>query len=167
MEDVLRLMVLELLDRLHGVPGKIKTATDLAKLDSRTLLTLSELLPDELLPFFIQLLKETRDGAGLFEKLLGDHEEENRELVDKFFGRYMKLVLADDEEAPQNPLLVYLVPEMFEDIDLMQTREAFFKSQTIANINEFLQAHFELDVPFRVGEQDKAWSFFFSEILKS
>ena len=158
-------LVLDILNQLHGGQPPIHEPRDLALLNTRSLLELADKLPNPLLPIFVRFLKESRGGSGLFEKLMGEHEEENRELVDRFFGRYMGMVM-EPNAGDDNPLLLYLDPEMFHDLAFIQTRETFFKRQTIAHINEFLALHFEFDQAFGPGEQDRAWNFFFGELLK-
>ena len=158
-------LVLDLLNTLHGGNPPIREPRDLALLSSKQILTLIDLTPPELLPLVVRFLKESRGGERLFEKLMGEHEEENRELVDKFFGRYFAMVM-EPTSPEENPLLCYIDPEMFHDLAFIQTRESFFKRQSIADINEFLGIHFNLDQQFVAGEQDKAWNFFFNELLK-
>jgi len=158
-------LVLDILNQITGGNPPIHETKDLALLSSRQLLELADQTPPELLPLLVRFLKESRGGLRLFEKLMGEHEEENRELVDRFFSRYFQLVM-EPSEIEENPLLLYLDPEMFHDLALVQTREGFFKRQSIACINEFLAAHFNHANPFAPGEQDLAWNFFFSELLK-
>ena len=158
-------LVLELLNQLNGGDPPIRDLQDLARLSSRQLLQLVDMTPQELLPLVVRFLKDSHGGVRLFEKLMGEHEEENRELVDRFFSRYFTLVM-EPENQEENPLLFYLDPEMFHDLAFIQTREDFFKRQTILHINEFLATHFNLEKPFAPGEQDQAWSFFFTELLK-
>jgi len=158
-------LVLELLNELNGGNPPLREPSDLALLSTRQLLELGDRCPTELLPLFVRFLKESRGGPRLFDKLMGEHEEENRILVDRFFSRYMELVM-EPAEVDFNPLAMYLLPEMFHDLALIQTREPFFKRQTIVHINEFLMLHFELNEGFAPGEQDQAWNFFFGELLK-
>ncbi len=158
-------LVLDILNELNGGNPPIHNPQDLALLSSRQLLELVDRLPPELLPLLVRFLKESRGGVRLFEKLMGDHEEENRALVDRFFQRYFELVMEPSVQE-ENPLLAYIDPAMFHDLVFIQTREAFFKRQQIVHINEFLAIHFELDRPYLPGEQDKAWEFFFGELLK-
>lgn len=158
-------LVLDILNDLQGGNPPIRSPQDLALLSSRQLLELIDKLPPELLPLVVRFLKEARGGIRLFEKLMGDHEEENRQLVDRFFQRYFELVM-EPSAIDENPLLAYIDPGMFHDLAFIQTREAFFKRQQIVHINEFLAIHFEMDKPFGPGEQDLAWDFFFGELLK-
>lgn len=156
---------LDFLDGLQGGKPPIRSVQDLIALDSATLLSLADKLPGELLPLLVRTLKESQEGNVLFQKLMGDHDEDNRELVDRFFYRYMNLVVEDPLEE-YNPLIHYLDPEMFRDIALIQSRELFFKRQSIVHINEFLSLHFQLDEEFQPGQQDEAWAFFFGELLR-
>jgi hypothetical protein len=158
-------LVLDILNQITGGNPPIRETKDLALLSSRQMLELADQTPQELLPLLVRFLKESRGGLRLFEKLMGEHEEENRELVDRFFARYFQLVM-EPTEMDDNPLLLYLDPEMFHDLALVQTRETFFKRQSILHINEFLAAHFHHARSFAPGEQDLAWNFFFSELLK-
>lgn len=139
-------------------------SSDFSQLSSEELLSLAQALPDVLLPIFMRVLKESKGGAELFLKLMGEHDEAYRPLVDSFFQRYMNLALEDSFIA-YNPLVVYLDPQLFNDIALVQTREAFFKRQTIATINEFLRLNFHLAQDFSPGEQDRAWNYFFGKII--
>jgi len=143
----------------------LRCPSDLALLSSRQLLELIDATPPELLPILVRFLKESRGGVRLFEKLMGDHEEDNRELVDRFFNRYYELV-SEPGAAEENPLLAYMDPAMFHDLALIQSREAFFKRQSIAHINEFLAVHMNLPPSFEAGEQEQAWEYFFHELLK-
>ncbi|NLB63920.1 MAG: hypothetical protein GX801_07425 [Fibrobacter sp.] len=142
----------------------LRTKEDFIALSSAKLLQLAHALPDELLPFLMGVFKESKGGDKLFVKLMGSHDAENRFLVDSFFERYMNLVL-EDELLEYNPLVIYLDSQLFTDLALVQTRESFFKRQTISCINEFLQLHFNLEEDFLPGEEQKAWNFFFSQLL--
>jgi len=158
-------LVLEILNQLQGGNPPLHSPSDLALLSSRQLLELIEATPPELLPILVRFLKESRGGVRLFEKLMGDHEEDNRELVDRFFSRYYSIV-TETGAAEENPLLSYMDPAMFHDLAVIQSRELFFKRQSIAHINEFLAVHMDLPRTFEVGEQDQAWEYFFRELLK-
>ncbi len=158
-------LILDLLNQLMEGQVTLRHPNDLVQLPSTQLLRLCDRCPDALLPIVVRFLKEAQGGAKVFEKLMGEHEEENRELVDRFFHRYYTMVM-EDSLQDFNPLLLYLDPAMFQDLALIQTREDFFKSQTIDHINEFLQAHFLAAPQFQIGEQDKAWAFFFQELLR-
>ena len=165
-EEELARLLLALLNQLRPKARPLVAVEDLTALPAAELLDLSKALPDEIFLLYVQVLKHHRSG-GLFAKLMGDHEEENRVRVDEFFKRYMGLVLEPAETvADFNPLLYYIPPEGFQDLGFIQSREAFFKRQTMAHINEFLDVHFDLPTPFHPEEQDKAWNFFFAELLK-
>lgn len=166
LNDELTGLLLAFLNRLRPSTAPLGQVSDLVALPASALLDLALPLPDEVFLLYVQVLKQN-SREGLFAKLMGDHEESNRMRVDAFFKRYMGLVLEPAElERDFNPLIYYIPPEAFQDIGFVQSREAFFKRQTIAHINEFLQLHFENQKPFHAGEQDLAWNFFFGELLK-
>jgi len=145
---------------------RIRTLEDLAALPSHELLQLARKVDETALGLFVQLLKSTKSGTSLFEKLMGDHEEENRPLVDEFFGRYLKAVLSNSDESRNfNPLEAYLPPHTFEDLAFVQSRQAFFLRQTIAVINEYLEEVFGGTHDFQVGEQFKAWVYFWGKVM--
>ena len=99
---------------------------------------------------------------------MGEHEEENRDAVDRFFNRYMNLVLNEEVATPSyNPLEVYMPPNTFEDLVFVQSRQSFFMRQTIETINDYLEKVIDLEEGFKVGEQEKAWSHFWSSITKA
>lgn len=165
-EEEFTQLLLALLNRQR--PGKppMHSVLDLLALPAAELLDLGTELPDEVFLLYVQVLKSNRQ-EGLFTKLMGEHEEENRARVDAFFNRYMGLVLEPAEQSADfNPLLFYIPPESFQDLSFVQSREAFFKRQTIVHINEFLDAHFTAPRQFHAEEQDAAWNFFFGELLK-
>jgi hypothetical protein len=144
---------------------RIKNLKDLEQLSARELLLLAKDIDDRMLGLFIQLLKSSRQGRSIFDKLMGDHEEANRDLVDSFFNRYMKMIIPDESELKYyNPLSVYLPPETFDDLAFVQSRQQYFLRQTIDTINEYLHDMFHEDRSFKAGEQDKAWSYFWEKI---
>lgn len=159
-------LLLRYLDSLRPGMAPLGGIGELSALPSRELLDLALRLPDEVFLLYVQVLK--RQGSeGLFTKLMGEHEEENRSRVDAFFKRYMGLVLEPAESIPDyNPLLYYIPAESFQDLGFVQSREPFFKRQTIAHINEFLATHFAEAPVYAPGEQENAWNFFFGELLK-
>lgn len=159
------IQLLDLLNILLRGKVELRNLDEFADLESRTLLELLDKCPDPLLPILIRILRESPHSTGVFQKLMGEHEEENRPLVDRFFQRYMNMMV-EDADQDYNPLLAYLDPTIFQDIALIQTRENFFKAQTMVHIQEFLETHFEGVPQFEVGEQDHAWNFFFQELLK-
>jgi len=165
-EEDLEALLVALLNRLHPGMRPLRNVDDLLASPSANLLDMAQVLPDEVFLLYVQVLKRHR-RAGLFDKLMGEHEELNRGRVDAFFKRYMDLVLDPaSQDVDFNPLLYYIPPDSFQDLGFVQSREAFFKRQTIAHINEYLEAHFDLPAPFGPGEQDAAWNFFFGELLK-
>lgn len=134
---------------------RLESASDLAGLPAFDLLTLADRLPDGFLPALVGLLK----GAGpyAFQRLLGDHEEENRELSDRFFLRYREMVLEPAEVEETNPLDIWLPPEACHDLGLLATRQAFFLRQRIEHVNLWLERHFQLG-PFPPAGQLEAWN---------
>lgn len=165
-EEELEQLLLALLNRLRIGKELLRDIASLVALPSAELLDLAAELPDEVFLLYVQVLKHHKQ-AGLFAKFMGEHEEDNRARVDAFFNRYMGLVLdGNEQETDFNPLLYYIPPDSFQDLSFVQSREAFFKRQTIAQINEFLELHFDLPAPFHPDEQDLAWNFFFGELLK-
>ncbi len=145
---------------------ELLTVKDLAELPSKTLLVLGCKLEEELLPHYVQMLKEMELGESIFHKLMGEHEEENRELVDRFFERYMNVVM-EPKLDDYNPLLAHLPADHFHDLAFIQSREVYFKSQTIQIIVEFLGHHFHEVPPFEIADQNSAWNWFWNEITKT
>ncbi len=144
-----------------------RTAEDLNQLSSNDLLSILCEVNDDALPFFVNLIKEADSKGELFQKLMGDHDEENSSLSEEFFTRYMGMVMQDESALTDfNALVYYLPEETFGDLAFIQSRQEFFVSQSIDNINEFLVAHFNLEKVFEYGEQDRAWEYFWSQILK-
>ncbi len=140
---------------------------DLNQLNSHELLLLSEKVDDSALGLFVQLLKSSQAGERLFEKLMGDHEEENRQLVDAFFSRYLRVVLSSVQEGEHfNPLEVYIPSHTFDDLVFIQSRQAFFLRQTIETINEYLDNTFRRRHTFVVGEQQVAWEYFWGKVME-
>ncbi len=145
---------------------RMRTLEDLAALNARELLLLAQKVDDAALGLFVQLLKCTRQGTSLFERLMGDHEEENRSLVDAFFNRYLNSVLSFAEETKgYNPLEVYLPPHVFDDLVFVQSRQPFFLRQRIDVINAYFDGVFEGRHEFKPDEQEKAWSYFWNKVM--
>jgi len=164
-EDYEKMMLIYLSGLVDG-PGFRKTE-DLNRLSSHELLQLSRKVDDSALGLFVQLLKGGQAGERLFEKLMGDHEEENRELVDAFFSRYLKVVLSSVQEGEHfNPLEVYLPSHTFDDLAFVQSRQAFFLRQTIDTINEYLNGVFKRKHSFGPGEQQLAWEYFWEKVME-
>jgi hypothetical protein len=163
-EEYEKMMLIYLSGLVEG-PGFRRTE-DLNRLSSRELLLLSRKVDDSALGLFVQLLKGGQSGENLFEKLMGDHEEENRQLVDSFFSRYLKVVLSGVQEGEHfNPLEVYLPSQSFDDLAFVQSRQAFFLRQTIETINEYLDAVFRKKHAFHPEEQQQAWAYFWEKIV--
>jgi hypothetical protein len=136
---------------------------DLARLSSGELLHLADRIPDELLPALVGLLK----GAGpcVFERLLGEHEEENRELSDRFFERYRAVVLEPGGDD-SNPLEVWLPPETCHDLAFLASRQAFFLRQEIRHVNEWLGRNFGIG-PFPADAQLEAWNALWTHLTRA
>ncbi len=144
-----------------------RTVEDLHRLSSFELLKLGEKVDDPALGLFVQLLKRSQSGLSLFEKLMGDHEEENRVLVDAFFSRYMNVVLSNENEKEHyNPLEVYLPRHTLSDLAYVQSRQPFFLRQSIETINEYLEEVLDCNTEFQAGEQETAWHFFWEKVME-
>jgi len=164
-EDYEKMMLIYLSGLTDG-PGFHK-AEDLNRLTSHELLLLAQKVDESALGLFVQLLKSGQNGERLFEKMMGDHEEENRQLVDDFFSRYYKVVLSSVQEGDHfNPLEVYLPTHTFDDLAFVQSRQAFFLRQTIETINEFLNHCFRRKHNYSVGEQQLAWEYFWGKVME-
>ena len=101
---------------------------------------------------------------------MGDHEDENIELVNRFFDRYMSVILNQDEDDPKgfNPLIHYIPEESFGDLVFLQSRREYFCSQEMNVIMQFLRYHFEKSTPdFLPGEQELAWSWFWERATQA
>ncbi|MDB5106507.1 MAG: hypothetical protein JWP91_4196 [Fibrobacteres bacterium] len=164
-EDYEKMMLIYLSGLVDG-PG-FRKSEDLNRLSSHELLKLSQKVDDSALGLFVQLLKSSQSGERLFEKLMGDHEEENRQLVDAFFQRYLKVVLSSVQEGENfNPLEVYMPTHTFDDLAFVQSRQAFFLRQTIDTINEYLDSAFRRKHSFGPGEQQLAWEYFWEKVME-
>jgi hypothetical protein len=141
----------------------LSAPADLARLSCGELLQLADRIPDELLPALVGLLK----GADpcVFERLLGEHEEENRELSDRFFERYRAVVL-DPGEEDSNPLETWLPPEACQDLAFLASRQAFFLRQEIRHVNDWLGRNFGIG-PFPAAAQLEAWSALWMRLTRS
>src|SRR5690606_20299536 len=102
---------------------RLRTLEDLAALSSRELLQIAARVEESALGLFIQLLKCCGNGQALFERLMGDHEEDNRPLVDAFFERYRRSVLAPEGPGDFNPLETYLPAYALDDLAFVQSRQ--------------------------------------------
>ncbi len=149
--------------------ARLRSLDDLAALPARDLLLLARRIDEAALGIFVQLLKSTGEGRTLFSRLMGDHEEDNRPLVDEFFDRYYKSVLAASEDAPPyNPLEIYLPAHALDDLAFVQSRQAFFLRQPCVVINEYLDGVFPRDDgphAFRPDEPDTAWAYFWQRVI--
>jgi len=149
--------------------ARLRSLDDLAALSARDLLLLARKVDDAALGIFIQLLKSTGEGRTVFSRLMGDHEEDNRPLVDDFFSRYYKCVLAvSDDAPPYNPLEIYLPAHALVDLAFVQSRQAFFLRQPCDVINAYLDGLFPLSEgphAFPPGGQDKAWAYFWDKVM--
>ncbi len=164
-EDYEKMMLIYLSGLTDGLG--FRKPEDLNQLSSHELLSLSQKVDDSALGLFVQLLKSSQAGERLFEKLMGDHEEENRELVDQFFNRYLNVVLSSVQEGEHfNPLEAYLPPSTFDDLAFVQSRQTFFMRQTIDIINEYLDQVFRRRHTFTVGDQPAAWEYFWSKVME-
>jgi hypothetical protein len=148
--------------------ARFRSLEDLAALSSRDLLLLARKVDEAALGLFVQLLKDSGRSTSLFQKLMGDHEEENRPLVDEFFGRYFKSVIAGGESPQFNALETYLPCHVLEDLAFVQSRQAFFLRQRIDVINAYLDGLRGLEGEkhaFKPGEQEQAWAYFWEKVV--
>lgn len=144
----------------------LETREDLELLTSRQLLELANRMDEGALGYFVQILKSSSKGPALFNKLMGDHEEENRVLVNDFFSRYMNALLAEEEELSDiNPLVYYLPTEALDDLVFLSSREKFFKKQTAATINEFFFITTGRETNYITGEEDQAFAHLWNWVL--
>jgi hypothetical protein len=159
-EEVVRQLLMHF-SRLTGT--RLSSLKDLAELPSHTLLELARILPDNFLPALVGMLKGA--GPGVFQKLLGEHEEEHRELSEEFFERYSRIVLEPEDMGTCNPLFLYLPKETLNDLVLVESRQSFFLRQEIATINEWMWELFGLG-PFSPDEQENAWNVLWNHLLR-
>jgi len=160
-EEVVRQLLMHF-SRLTGT--RLSSLQDLAELPSHTLLELARVLPDNFLPALVGMLKGA--GPGVFQKLLGEHEEEYRELSEEFFVRYSRIVLEPEDLEACNPLFLYLPKETLNDLVLVESRQSFFLRQEIAVINEWMWELFGLG-PFAADAQEEAWEVLWNHLLRS
>ncbi|MBN1981150.1 MAG: hypothetical protein JW795_06440 [Chitinivibrionales bacterium] len=141
---------------------------ELFGLESSDLLAIIASMDDALLPVLVTLFKNSEKGTDIFTKLMGEHEEENRKLVDSFFNRYMTLVLPDESELfhEQNPLSFYLPRETLSDLTFVQSRQNFFMRQTITTINDYFEELFSEKTCFAADQQHEAWLYFWNKICQ-
>jgi hypothetical protein len=148
--------------RLLGRP--IADRHHLAALPAAELLRLADRLPDGFLPALVGMLKGS--GPGVFEKLLGEHDEIHREASERFFRRYMAMVLEPDDLGDFNPLDAWLPPEACQDLAFLASRQAFFLRQEIQVVNAWMASHFGLG-PFAPGAQEEAWNALWTRITST
>ena len=145
-------------------PRPIRFLEELSCLEARELLETADKCPDSALPLFIYALKRSPEGEETFQKLMGDHEDENTELVNKFFERYMDVILREEDPKGFNPLIHYIPEESFGDLVFLESRREYFCAQDMGIIMQFLRYHFEKETPdFLAGEQSLAWSWFWDK----
>jgi len=137
---------------------------ELASLPASELLRLADRLPDGFLPALVGMLKGA--GSGVFEKLLGEHDEVHREASERFFRRYMDMVLEPSDGADFNPLEAWLPVEACHDLAFLASRQGFFLRQEIQVINEWMAANFAMG-PFEPGAQEEAWGALWTRITST
>lgn len=157
--DDLAAPVLAYFGRLLGRP--LRSREELASLPAEELLRLAELLPDGFLPALVGMLKGITPGV--FEKLLGEHEEVHRGASDSFFRRYMAMVLEPPDLEGANPLDLWLPAEVCQDLVFLSSRQSFFLRQRIEDINAWMMSNFGLG-PFAPGAQEEAWNSLWARI---
>jgi hypothetical protein len=146
----------------------VHSTDDLASLSTKQLLELANQVQEGALGFFVQVLKSSQSGIQVFDKLMGEHNEENSALVDGFFKRYMNEVMRDEEEMKEvNPLVYYMPQEYLDDLAFLTSRESFFKSQTQQSINEYLWIITGKEYNFQADQQNDAWQTLWSWVLQS
>lgn len=161
MPDELAARTLAYFGRVLG--RQLRVPTDLADLPAGDLLLLADRIPDGFLPALVGLLKGL--GPGIFARLLGEHEEENRELSERFFRRYRAVVLEPPTEE-SNPLEIWLPADACRDLAFLASRQAFFLRQEIHHVNEWLSRNFQLG-PFPVAGQLDAWNALWTHLTRT
>ena len=148
------------------LPGnKPVDLTALEGLSAAGLLTLAGKIETPLLPLFIQILKSS---GKMFEKIMGDHDPENKAAVDSFFERYREIILSGEaHQADFNPLLAYLPREVFADLTFVQSRQNFFERQQSHVINDYFENIFGESTQFIPGEEGQAWEYFWGKVVKA
>lgn len=162
LDDESRRIVLDYLGYHLGY--KLSSVDNLKQLSAADLLALLGRVKSEALPFVMQLIKEAPEDWGLFQKLMGDHDPDLWEKSQDFFNRYSAVMMEEIEEE-YNPLLIYLPPESWHDLAFLQSRESFFLRQSLENIVDFLQFHFEELPDFGPDGSLKAWNWFFNKVV--
>ncbi len=157
----------QLVDYLNqlSADSEIKSLDDIYYLPTRELLLILQKVDKNLLPLLVQILKASPFNQ--FEKLMGDHDPDNKTLVDDFFNRYMSATLTEGWQPKNfNPLLFYLPEESLSDLAFVQSRQAFFERQTMYTIREYLESLFGEGIPqFKEEDQNKAWNFFWKKLI--
>lgn len=149
-------------------PRPIRYFEELSCLEARELLETADKVPDAALPLFVYALKRSPEGVETFQKLMGDHDDDNTELVNRFFDRYMSVILNGEDPKGFNPLIHYIPEDSFNDLVFLESRREYFCSQEIEVVMQFLRYHFEKRAPdFCMGEQRLAWSWFWETVSRS
>ena len=162
MPDELAARTLAYFGRVLG--RRLRVPADLVDLPPSDLLLLADRIPDGFLPALVGLLKGL--GPGSFERLLGEHEEENRELSERFFNRYRAVVLEPAHVEESNPLEIWLPVEACHDLAFLASRQPFFMRQEIRHINEWLLRNFQLG-PFPAAAQLDAWNALWTRLTRA
>ena len=162
MPDELAARTLAYFGRVLG--RHLRVPADLVDLPAKDLLLLADRIPDGFLPALVGLLKGL--GQGAFERLLGEHEEENRELSERFFQRYRAVVLEPAHVEEANPLEIWLPAEACHDLAFLASRQAFFLRQEIRHVNEWLSRNFQLG-PFPAAGQLDAWNALWTRLTSA
>jgi hypothetical protein len=162
MPDELAARTLAYFGRVLG--RRLRVPADLVELPTSELLLLADRIPDGFLPALVGLLKGL--GPGAFDRLLGEHEEENRELSERFFQRYRTVVLEPAHVEDSNPLEVWIPVDVCQDLGFLATRQAFFMRQEIRHINEWLSRNFQLG-PFPAAGQLEAWNALWTHLTRA
>lgn len=149
-------------------PRPLRYLEELSCLESHEILQTAAKCPDSALPLFVHALKKSPEGVETFQKLMGDHEDDNIELVNSFFDRYMNVILSEEDPKGFNPLIHYIPEESFNDLVFLQSRKDYFCAQEMDLIMQFLRYHFENEAPeFIPGEQISAWNWFWNTMSAS
>lgn len=147
--------------------AEVKSIEDMLNVKSELLLDILNNSEEPIVIALISIMKSSNEGRWFFDKLMGDHEIENKPAVEKFFNIYQKIVMGSDSQNQRiNPLIIYMPKEQLDDFTFVQSRETFFMNQKIEIINEYLLHIFDTAPEFQFGEQDTAWKYFLSELFK-
>jgi hypothetical protein len=154
---------------LSAVTGStVRSVDDLLAISTEGFLDLMEKIDDVALPAVVSLFKSSLRGREFFHKLTGDLDECTGKRAKAFLKRYMDLILLQEDAngSFDNPLLVYLPLDCFDDLAFIQSRQSFFLRQTVDTINGFLTTACRCPDTFGPGRQEDAWKWFWNYLLR-